>query len=100
MGTLMQGKKHVYIELEPQLDACVETQAKRQYNQLLRQLLKKDATTELMEKAEVLRLFLESVDFNRLRAESEKHLLAGRKVKFLVHRERGQPRYEMRVTGS
>lgn len=78
----------------------METQAKRRYNQLVRQLLEKDTNTELTEKVETLRLFLESADFNKLRAESEKHLLAGRKVKFLVHRERGQPRYEMRVTGS
>lgn len=69
----------------------METQAKRQYNQLLRQLLEKDASTELTEKAEVLRLFLESADFNKLRAESEKHLLAGRKVIFIVHLERPAP---------
>jgi hypothetical protein len=78
----------------------VETQAKRQYNQLVRQLLEKDAGTELTEKVEILRLFLESADFNKLRAESEKHLLAGRKVKFRLHLDRGKPRYEMRVTGS
>ncbi len=75
----------------------METQAKRQYNQLVRQLLEKDATTELTEKTEILRLFLESADFNRLRAESEKHLLERRKVKFLVHLDRGQPLYEMQV---
>jgi hypothetical protein len=78
----------------------VETQAKRQYNQLLRQLLEKDASTELTQKAEILRLFLETADFNKLRAESEKHLVEGRKVRFIVHLEKGQPRYEMRVTGS
>ena len=96
MGSITK-KKQVYIELEPQVDACVETQAKRQYNQLLRQLLEKDAGTELAEKVEILRLFLESADFNKLRAESEKHLLAGRKVKFLVHRERGQLKYRMEI---
>ena len=90
-------KKKVYIELEPQLDACVETQAKRQYNQLVRELIDKGAEEELVEKTETLRLFLESADFNKLRRESEKHLLAGRKVKFLVRREKGQPRYEMQV---
>jgi hypothetical protein len=85
------------MEIEPQLDACVETQAKREYNQLVRQLLEKDAGTELTEKVEILRLFLESADFNKLRAESEKHLLAGRKVKFVVHLDRGQPKYEMKI---
>jgi RNA-splicing ligase RtcB len=75
----------------------VETQAKRQYNQLVRQLINQGAEEELVEKAEILRLFLESADFNKLRAESEKHLLEGRKVKFLVHRERGRAKYEMKI---
>ncbi len=75
----------------------METQAKRQYNQLLRQLLEKDADSELMEKAEILRLFLESADFNKLRAQSEKHLVEGRKVRFIVHLDRGQPKYEMKI---
>jgi hypothetical protein len=78
----------------------VETQAKRQYNQLVRQLLEEDTSTELTEKAETLRLFLESADFNRLRAESEKHLVEGRKVIFIVHLDRGQPKYVMQVTKS
>jgi RNA-splicing ligase RtcB len=75
----------------------VETQAKRQYNQLVRQLLEKGAEEELVEKAEILRLFLESADFNKLRAESEEHLVEGRKVKFIVHRERGRAKYQMQV---
>ena len=76
----------------------METQAKRQYNQIARQLLQKGEDKELVEKLEVLRLFLESADFNKLRRESEKHLVEGRKVKFTVRREAGQPRYEMKVT--
>ncbi|HEX9976899.1 MAG TPA: hypothetical protein VGA82_06570 [Dehalococcoidales bacterium] len=75
----------------------METQAKRQYNQLLHELLEKGAEEELVEKTETLRLFLESADFNKLRAESEKHLLEGRKVRFIVYLDRGQPRYEMQV---
>ncbi|MFC1940746.1 hypothetical protein ACFLXO_08745, partial [Chloroflexota bacterium] len=30
------------VELEPDLEACVETQAKRQYNQIARELLSKE----------------------------------------------------------
>jgi len=76
----------------------VETQAKRRYNQIVRELLQKGEERELVEKFETLRLFLESTDFNRLRSESEKHLVAGRKVKFTVWLEDGKPEYEMKVT--
>ncbi len=76
----------------------METQAKRQYNQIAGQFLLKGEDKELMEKLEILRLFLESADFNKLRRESEKYLVEGKKVKFTVRREAGQPRYEMKVT--
>ena len=59
------------IELYPELDACVETQAKRQYDEIMRELLQKgEAEGELAERLELLRLFLESADFSKLRAES------------------------------
>ena len=74
------NNKTTYIELEPELDACVETQAKRRYNQIVSELLNKGEEKELAEKLEILRLFLESADFNKLRSESERHLLEGRKV--------------------
>ncbi len=70
---------------------------KRQYNKILRELLKKGDDKELGEKLETLRLFLESADFNKLRSESEKHLVEGRKVKFILHLEEGKPEYEMKI---
>ena len=75
----------------------METQAKRQYNQILSELLKKGEEGELAEKLEILRLFLESTDFSKLRSESEKHLLEGRRVKFILHLEKEKPKYEMRI---
>ncbi len=95
----MTQNKKLYIELVPELDACVETQARRQYNQTLSQLLKKDENKELEEKLETLKLFLESADFNKLRSESEKHPIAGRKVKFTLHLENDKPIYEMTIIG-
>ena len=89
--------KQLYIELEPELDACVQTQAKRQYNKILSELLNKGEEGELAEKLEMLRLFLESADFNKLRSESEKHLVEGKKVKFILHLEEGKPEYEMKL---
>ena len=75
----------------------MKTKAKKYYNQILSELLNKGEEGELAEKLELLRLFLESADFNRLRSESEKHLLEGRKVKFILHLEEGKPRYQMEV---
>ena len=86
------------MELEPELSACVETQAKRQYEQILDQLLKKGEEKGLGEKLELLRLFLESTDFSKLRNKYEKHLLEGSKVKFILYLEKGKPRYEMIIT--
>ena len=93
----MLSELMAYIELEPELDACVETQAKRHYNQAMRQLLEKGKNKELEEKLETLKLFLESADFTKLRRESEPYLVAGRKVKFAVHLKNGKPEYEMKV---
>ena len=75
----------------------METKAKRQYNQVMSELLKKGEKGKLAERLETLRLFLESADFNKLRSESEKHLIKGRKVKFIIHLEEGKPKYEMKV---
>ena len=94
----MTQNKQTHIELIPTLDACVETQAKRQFNQITSQLLKKGENKELEGKLELLKLFLESADFNKLRSESEPHLVAGKKVKFILHLKEGKPEYEMQVT--
>ena len=75
----------------------METKAKRQYNQTLGELLKKGEEEGLAERLETLRLFIESADFNKLRGESEKHLLEGKRVKFILHLEEGKPRYEMKI---
>jgi len=90
-------EKAVYVELEPELEACVETKAKRQYEQTLSELLEKGEEAELGERLEILRLFLESTDFSELRNEYEKYLLEGRKVKFILYLVKGKPEYEMRI---
>ena len=86
------------IELTPDLSSCIETVARREYNDVTRTLLTTKSPDEtLLEKAEVLRLFLETADFRRLRAESEKHLLNGNEVRFVVSLESGHLSYEMQV---
>lgn len=87
------------IELTPDLSSCIETVARREYNDITRTLLTTTSRDEtLVEKAEALRLFLETADFRKLRAESEKHLLNGKKVKFVVSLEDERLSYEMQVS--
>ena len=62
------------------------------------ELLKKGGESELQERLETLRLFLEATDFKRLREKYERHLTAGRRVRFILHLEDGQAKYDMKIT--
>jgi len=87
------------IELVPDLSHCIETVAKREHAEVLKQLLTPEGgSKELQEKLEILRLFLETMDFRKLRSESEKQLVEGRKVRFVVYLEDGVSKYEIQVT--
>lgn len=52
---------------------------------------------KLEEKIQLLKAFLESMDFKKLRSQSEKHLVEGKKVKFVISWKEGKPSYEMVV---
>jgi hypothetical protein len=86
------------IELVPDLEHCVETLARKKHAKLTRILLEKEAgDKETEEKLEILRLFLETADFKKLRAESERHLAEGKSVWFTVYLEDGVPGCQMQV---
>ena len=86
------------VELIPDLTYCIETVAKREHTAVLKQLLKPgQGNKELEEKLEIIRLFLETSNFKKLRAESEKRLMEGKKVKFVVYRDKGV-KYQLQVT--
>ena len=86
------------VELIPDLTHCIETVAKREHTAVLKQLLTPgQGNKELAERLEILRLFLETADFRQLRAESEKELMAGRNVKFVVYLD-NEVKYDMQVT--
>ena len=52
---------------------------------------------ELEAKIELLKAFLESMDFKKLRSQSEKHLVEGKTVKFIISWKQDKPSYEMVV---
>ena len=84
------------IELVPDLSHCIETVAKKEYQETIKRLLNTvETSNELEEKAEILRLFLQAANFKKLRTESEKYLASGRKVKFVVYLQNGTPRYNI-----
>ena len=87
------------IELIPDLEHCIETVAKREYATVLKQLLAPGQTNnKLQEKAEVLRSFLETADFKRLRSESERQLMEGGRVRFVIYLKEGMPKCEIHLT--
>lgn len=89
----------VKIELIPDLTHCIETAAKREYEAVLKQLLKpRQRNKQMEEKLEILMLFLETADFKKLRSKYEKQLIGGRKVVFEVYLVDGVPKHEMRIT--
>jgi hypothetical protein len=84
------------IELVPDLSHCIETVARREYENLARSYLQADkGDSESEEKIELLRSFLESADFRELRKRSESYLLKGQKIKFILYREHGKAKYTM-----
>ena len=86
------------IELTPTLDLCIEGTARQEYKKSADEYMRKgQKDSNLEEKIELLRMFLETMDFRKLRAESEKHLIEGKKVEFILTSEKGKPRYEMKI---
>jgi hypothetical protein len=86
------------IELRVNLDQCIETAARREYDNLVRTYFQTGRVEEeFASRIELLREFLESADFKALRAESEKHLLDGKEVRFVLYREQGGVRCDLIV---
>ncbi|NQT73689.1 MAG: hypothetical protein HQ553_13115 [Chloroflexi bacterium] len=86
------------IELEPDLSHCIQTLAKREYDQIMSHLLETNADNpELGEILEILKLFLESTDFNKLRTEYEPYLVQGKKVTFTLCTQADNTKYRMEI---
>ncbi len=88
------------IELVPTLFNCIESTAKKEYWESVEkylQLIEDDK--ELEKKIELLKTFLESANFRDLRRQSEKYLVEGKGVKFILFLEEGSLQYKMKVEG-
>ena len=86
------------IVLVPDIDHCIETVAKQKHAEIVRQLLTSgERNPELLEIAELLKNFLETADFRKLRAESEKHLVKGEYVEFVIYAEGAALKCDMQI---
>ena len=86
------------IEFKPSLSECIETLAKRAYEEGLRNCLEStEISKELQERIKLLRLFLESADFSQLRAECERLLSKGMGVKLILRLMNSKPHIKVMV---
>jgi len=86
------------IELIPTLDNCIETTARREFARTKDGYLEKGRDDgELAERVRLLRMFLQSADFRKLRSESESHLMAGRTVRFILYFDEGGLKCDIEV---
>jgi hypothetical protein len=80
------------IELAPDLSRCIHTITKREYEDTLNRLLSAEGgNKKLRKKLELLTILLKEMDFKQLRRESEKHILSGKKVKFIFYLKMASP---------
>jgi len=86
------------IELFPSLSHCIETTAREAFWNLANQYMEgRQEDRKLEEKIELLKAFLESMDFKKLRSQSEGYLVEGKQVKFVISWKEGKPSYEILV---
>jgi hypothetical protein len=86
------------IELFPSLSHCIETTAREEFWNSVNQYMESGQEDKKLEgRIELLKAFLESMDFKRLRSQSEKYLVEGSHVKFVISWKQGKPSYEMVV---
>ena len=86
------------IELSPNLSHCIEITAKEEFWDLVNRYMESGQEDKKIEdRIVLLKAFLEEMDFKQLRSQSEKYLLEGKNVKFVISWEEGKPSYEMVV---
>jgi len=89
----------ICVELFPSLSHCIETVAKEEYWSSVNKFMEDEQEDkELQQRIELLKAFLESMDFKKLRRESESYLIQGKTVKFIIYWKENKPSYDMVVT--
>jgi len=86
------------VELFPTLDHCIESAAREEFWRLVNRYLEGGGGNHEVEgRIDLLKGFLESADFGRLRSQSEAYMAEGMNVKFVICWKEGQPYCQMAV---
>ncbi|MEA3298371.1 MAG: hypothetical protein U9Q31_02555 [Chloroflexota bacterium] len=86
------------VELSPSLSRCIEATARDEFGNVSRTMIQGASDSDVLEaRFELLKAFLETADFKKLRCESEKYLIQGKSVKFEIYWHKGHLSYEMLV---
>ena len=89
-----------FIELTPALCHCIETTVREEFWNSVNQYLRTRHEDRILEaKIELLKAFLESVDFTKLRGRSERYLVEGKSVSFMICWKDGELSHEMVLKG-
>ena len=87
-----------FIELFPSLSHCIETTATEEFWNSVNQYMEGgQGDKKLEDRIKLLKAFLESMDFKKLRSQSERYLTEGKQVKFAIFWKEGKLSYEMVV---
>jgi hypothetical protein len=86
------------IKLVPDLSSCIETTARNAHRERLFLLLSGNQENDrLKTELTILEKFLETADFKKLRAKSEKYLVEGKRVEFIIYLQDGKARYDLKI---
>ncbi|MCD6230290.1 MAG: hypothetical protein J7J88_00155 [Dehalococcoidia bacterium] len=86
------------VELSPFLSHCIEATARDEFGNVSRTIIQSASDSDVLEERfELLKAFLETADFKKLRCESEKYLIQGKSVKFEIYWQEGHLAYDMLV---
>jgi len=87
-----------FIELLPSISHCIETKAREEFWNSVNQYMENGREDEKLEgRIELLKAFLELIDLKKLRSQSERYLVEGKQVKFVISWKDDKPSYEMVV---
>lgn len=85
------------IKIVPEINACIETKAKKEYQHICNLVSQGGTERSLIQRLELLRLFLETADFRKLRSDSEQLLIQGKRITFVISEKSGSAVFKMDV---
>ena len=87
----------ICLKIVPELNECIETKARKEFQRISSLVMQGHNQRSLIQRLELLRLFLETADFRKLRSDSEQMLMKGKKITFVISEESGRAVFKMKI---